>query len=181
MSNTTTIARPYAKAIFERAMDTDSFDEWSEILTVLTTLVMEKEVMAFIKNPSTIEEQQMNLLIAPFEKLDLSEMKAMHNLLHLLILNKRLMSLPDIKDLYEAFRAEKEKTLEVSIRSFSILSSEQKEKFKNSLSQRLNRKIVLNVSVDKSLLGGAVIQAGDLVIDGSVREQLNKLGARLVA
>ena len=91
------------------------------------------------------------------------------------------MLLPDIYALYEAHRAEQEKTLHVDVSSYSDLSSAQQQRLIESLSQRLQRKVSLKISIDPSLLGGAIIRAGDLVIDGSVRGKLNKLSTELAA
>jgi F-type H+-transporting ATPase subunit delta len=94
---------------------------------------------------------------------------------------ERLILLADVYIQYQALRAEQEKTLEVKVSSYDSLTAEQQQKLSQSLSQRLQREITLNVTIDKSLLGGAIIQAGDLVIDGSVRGKLNKLRTSLAA
>lgn len=91
------------------------------------------------------------------------------------------MLLPEIKALYEVYRAEQEKILEVDVVSYSELTPAQQQRLSESLSQRLSRKVSLKVSIDPSLLGGALIRAGDLVIDGSVRGKLNMLGTSLAA
>ncbi|PYD07325.1 F0F1 ATP synthase subunit delta, partial [Pseudomonas syringae pv. syringae] len=95
--------------------------------------------------------------------------------------NKRLMLLPEIEALYEVYRAEQEKILEVDVVSYSELTPAQQQRLSESLSQRLSRKVSLKISIDPSLLGGALIRAGDLVIDGSVRGKLNMLGTSLAA
>ncbi|CEK12208.1 F0F1 ATP synthase subunit delta [Legionella hackeliae] len=181
MPDTTTIARPYAKAIFEYALAVNKLSQWSEILQTLAVSVMNEAAAQFIVNPETTEAQQQELLMTPFAKSGNDELKAIANLVSLLTGNKRLMLLPDIKVQFEALRAEQEKTLVVKVRSFSELTGAQTEQLKKSLSQRLKREVTLKVSIDKSLLGGAVIQAGDLVIDGSVLEQLKRLGIGLAA
>lgn len=181
MSDTTTIARPYAKAIFEHALAAKKLSQWSEILHELAIAVLDEKAMQFITNPVATEEQQKGLLMTLFPKFEPNEKKAIENLVALLAHNKRLMLLPDIKALFEALRAEQEKTLKVKVISFSELSAAQQEQLINSLSKRLQRQVTLNLSVDESLLGGAVIHAGDLVIDGSVRGKLNKLSTDLAA
>ncbi|WED42961.1 F0F1 ATP synthase subunit delta [Legionella cardiaca] len=181
MPDTTTIARPYAKAIFEYALAVNKLSQWSEILQTLAVSVLTEEVAEFIMNPATTEAQQSELLMAPFAKTGKNELQAIENLISTLAANKRLILLPDIKVLFEALRAEQEKTLVVNVRSFSEFSAAQTEQLKTSLSQRLKREVTLKVVIDPSLLGGAVIQAGDLVIDGSVRGQLNKLSTELAA
>jgi F-type H+-transporting ATPase subunit delta len=180
MSECTTIARPYAKAIFEQALDEDKLAEWSERLQILAETVLTSEVSGFIANPVSTQEQQVELLQAVSYS-TLKEDKSLNNLITLLALNKRLMLLPDIKALYEAHKAEQEKTLSVDVSSFSAVSEKQQQQMVDALSQRLKRKVSLKISIDPSLLGGAVIRAGDLVIDGSVRGKLIKLSTGLAA
>ena len=180
MSDSTTIARPYAKAIFEHALDEKKLAQWSEYLLVLTQAVLSPEAQVFINNPASLVEQKIELLQALFSA-RIKENKALGNLITLLATNKRLMLLSEIRSLYEMHRADQEKTLDVDVISFSTVSSTQEQQLIDSLSKRLQRKVSLKISIDPSLLGGAVIRAGDLVIDGSVRGKLNKLGTGLAA
>ena len=180
MSDSTTIARPYAKAIFESALEEKKLAEWSQYLSVFAYTVLDSLANQFIANPASTNEQQIELLLSVLCSKD-KENKSLINLINLLTINKRLMLLPEIKALYEVHRAEQEKTLGVDVISFSELSSAQEKQLIESLSERLQRKVSLNISIDQSLLGGAVIRAGDLVIDGSVRGKLNKLSTDLAA
>ncbi|WP_019215644.1 F0F1 ATP synthase subunit delta [Legionella tunisiensis] len=181
MADTTTIARPYAKAIFEHALAAKKLSQWSEILQSLAMSVLDNKAMQFITNPAVTEKQQTELLMIPFAKISNKEAATIESLIALLAYNKRLMLLPDIKVLFEVLRAEQEKTLVVKVYSFSELSTAQQQHLISSLSQRLQRQVTLDVNVDQSLLGGAVIQAGDLIIDGSVRGKLSKLITDLAA
>jgi F-type H+-transporting ATPase subunit delta len=181
MAETITTARPYAKAIFEYALAANKLSQWSKILDTLALSILQEEIKQFLTNPAITDAQKVDLLLAPFTEVENEELQMIQNLLSLLARNKRLGSLPDVKVLFEELRAEQEKTLAVKVRSFSEFSPKQEEDLKNSLSQRLSRTVTLTVIIDKSLLGGAVIEAGDLVIDGSVREQLNRLGVELAA
>jgi F-type H+-transporting ATPase subunit delta len=180
MSDSTTIARPYAKAIFEYALADDKLAEWSEYLLILAQAILDPKAFEFITNPASKVEQQIALLQSIFGS-KIKESNALYNLITLLATNKRLMLLPEIKGLYEAHRAEQEKTLDVFVVSYSTLTSTQQQQMIDSLSKRIKRKVSLKISIDPSLLGGAVIRAGDLVIDGSVRGKLNKLGTGLAA
>ncbi len=178
MSDSTTIARPYAKAIFESALAEKNLAEWSVGLMTLAQAVLNPEAAQFIENPASTVEQHIELLQGLINS-GVSE--SINNLISLLATNKRLMLLPEISALYEVLRAEQEKTLDVDVSSFSDLSAAQQERLIESLSQRLQRKVSLKISIDPSLLGGAIIRAGDLVIDGSVRGKLNKLSTGLAA
>jgi len=180
MSESTTIARPYAKAIFEHALGDKKLVEWSEYLLILSQAVLAPQALDFITNPASTEEQQIELLQSVCSS-KVKEDQSLNNLIALLATNKRLLLLPEIKVLYEAHRAGHEKTLDVDVISFSEVSSAQQQKIIESLSKRLQRKVLLKISIDPSLLGGAIIRAGDLVIDGSVRGKLNKLSTGLAA
>lgn len=180
MSDSTTIARPYAKAIFEHALAEKKLAEWSEYLMILAQAVLTPQASQFIANPSSTDAQQIELLQTVCNE-KVKDDKSLNNLIALLAANKRLMLLPEIKALYEVHRAEQEKTLGVDVISFSEVSPAQQQQLIESLSNRLQRKVSLKISIDPSLLGGAVIRAGDLVIDGSVRGKLNKLGTGLAA
>ena len=184
MSDITTIARPYAKATFKHALDAKSLSTWSTILHELAQAVMDSACNEFICNPATTSDQHVNLLLevcAETNSISLEDSKVLNNLVNLLAENKRLLALPDIYAQYEALRAEQEKTLTAYVSSFAELTSKEHEHLVNALSQRLQRQVTLDVTIDTSLIGGAVIHAGDLVIDGSVRGKLNKLGSTLAA
>lgn len=180
MSDSTTIARPYAKAIFEHALAEKKLAEWSEYLLLLAQSVMTPLAAQFIASPASTDAQQVDLLLSVCNE-KVKEDSAVSNLVILLAANNRLMLLPEINALYEVHRAEQEKTLVVDVISFSTVSSAQQEQLIESLSKRLQRKVALNISIDPLLLGGAIIRAGDLVIDGSVRGKLNKLSTGLAA
>jgi F-type H+-transporting ATPase subunit delta len=182
MSDSTTIARPYAKAIFSHALDNKNLSTWSAILLNLTQAMLLPDVESFIGNPDTTLESKCQLLSAIFDKVNLaSEKKIVESLVHLLAENKRLQVLPAIYAQYEALRAAQEKTLTATVHSFTALTSTEQQNLIQSLSKRLQRQVTLEISIDESLLGGAIIQAGDLVIDGSVRGMLVKLGTNLAA
>lgn len=182
MSNTNTIARPYAKAIFQYALDTKQLSAWSNLLHYLASIMLESETSRFINNPSTTPEMHSQLFLDLIEASNhVQPRKAIENLIHLLAENKRLPALADIYAQFEAMRAEEEKTIVVDVSSFSVLNNTQRDRLIASLSQRMQRRVNLKETLDKSLLGGAVIRAGDFVIDGSVRGKLNKLASVLVA
>lgn len=181
MSDKTTIARPYAKALFEHALQEKTLTAWSHVLQQLAELLMNKPVQAFVSHPQVQDDQQVQCLEALLAKTSLSLPATLGPALSLLAENKRLLLLPDIYVQFELLRAEEEKTQVVHVHSFAPLTTEQQQLLMRSLSERLQRQVTLDVVVDKSLLGGAIIRAGDLVIDGSVRGKLSKLGTNLAA
>lgn len=182
MSDNVTIARPYAKAIFNLALNNQQLAAWSIALQALAQTILEPIASRFICNPENAVELQNQLLMSVLAKSKhAADLKHIENLVNLLIKNKRLMLLPVICAQYEMLRAEQEKTLTVQVNSFAKMTEEQEKHLVQSLSERLQRQVILEINIDQSLLGGAVIHAGDLVIDGSVRGKLTKLGAMLAA
>lgn len=182
MSDNVTIARPYAKAIFNHALREKQLVAWSIILQELAHAVLDPNASSFINNPGSAVELQSKLLLFVLEKSKHGiEQDPIEKWVNLLAENKRLLLLPDISAQFEELRAEQEKTMTVNVTSFAPLTTEQQQRLIQSLSQRLQRQVMLDMKVDKSLLGGAVIHAGDLVINGSVVEKLTKLGAALAA
>lgn len=181
MSDSITIARPYAKAVFEHALSSKHMELWSANLQALSALVQDAQVSAFIHNPATNDHQHSDLILALLDGKKNADAAHLNTFVQTLAQNKRLMVLPQIQALFEVLRSEQEKTLAVDVISYSALSDSQEKHLITSLSKRLQRQVTLNVRIDSALLGGAVIHAGDLVIDGSVRGKLNKLATGLAA
>lgn len=172
MSQLTTLARPYAKAAFKTAEEGASLQAWSKGLGLLAALMQEGKVAAYMANPAHSGQQQAATLI----ELCGSDLDgALQNFVRLLAANKRLVLLPEISGLFEALKAERERTVDVSVVSAFALDAAAEAKLAASLKARLNREIKLSSSVDKSLIGGMVVRAGDFVIDSSVRGKLKKL------
>ena len=181
MSDSITIARPYAKAVFEQALSTHHLKEWSHYLRSFTLLTEDNAAHNFLTNPAASASQKVELVMTAVAHVDKKEGACVQNFIEVLAHNKRLSLLPDIMILFEELRSEQEKTMTVNVTSFAPLSALQQEKLITSLSKRLQRKVTLSLAIDTELMGGAVIYAGDLVIDGTVREQLNKLRTGLAA
>ena len=172
MTDTTTLARPYAKAAFEVASQDNALQNWSNLLSLLSSVARQPAVNSVLRDPSLSSGQ----IATSFESICSEEIDSKgKNFIRLLAENKRLVLLSEIAELYEALKAERERSLEVEITSAFAISSEIAEKLAVSLKKRLEREINLTTSVDESLVGGAVIRAGDMVIDSSVRGKLTKL------
>lgn len=172
MSQLTTLARPYAKAAFKAAEEGASLQTWSQGLGLLAALLQQDKVAAYMGNPAHSGEQQANTLLALCgDELDAK----LQNLVRLLASNKRLPLLPEIHVLFEDLKAERERVVEVDVVSAFPLDAEAEAKLTASLKSRLDREVKLSSRVDKSLIGGMVVRAGDLVIDSSVRGKLKKL------
>ncbi|ALP54268.1 ATP synthase F0F1 subunit delta [Candidatus Tenderia electrophaga] len=176
MAEKTTIARPYAQAMFESAKEKGNMDQVAEALQIAAAAVSDPALAAMIGNPDVADDKIIALLI------DLCGDRAsteVGNFFKLLAEYDRLAVLPEISALFERYRAEEERTIEAEVISASELNDAQKTDIASGLKKRLGRDVTLACRVDESLIGGAIIRAGDLVIDGSITSQLTKLGHAL--
>jgi F-type H+-transporting ATPase subunit delta len=171
-----TIARPYAKAAFEYARAANAFAGWSLGLKTAAEIVADPRVAPLTKDPRWQGEDMVKFISeVAGSKLD----AGMQNFLRVLAENRRLLVLPEIAANYEVLRSAVENTVEVEVTSAVKLSDAQIEKLKAALGTRLKRQVRMQNSVDASLLGGAVVRAGDLVIDGSLKGRLQRLATDL--
>ncbi|MDC1436518.1 F0F1 ATP synthase subunit delta [Gammaproteobacteria bacterium] len=172
MAELTTLARPYARAAFEVAVKTKDLQLWSDMLTQLANVVSNERVAGLLSLPSLTGEQQAKIVI------DLcgDEINAqVQNFVIVLSENKRLSLLPEIVGLFDILKAEQEKTVDVEISTAFALIDETEKKLAEAIKAKLNRDVKIHSQIDKNLIGGIVIRAGDLVIDDSVRGKLHKL------
>jgi F-type H+-transporting ATPase subunit delta len=172
MAELSTIARPYAKAAFEYARDSSSLTQWSEQLTTVAAAVGDESVKLMLGNPGMTAAQQAQTLndvcgeaIGP----------QVQNFVVILASNKRLSLLPEIVTQFEQHKANQEKSVDVEVISAFEVADETKNKLAEVLGKKLEREVRVSSSIDEDLIGGVLIRAGDLVIDGSVRGRLNKL------
>jgi F-type H+-transporting ATPase subunit delta len=172
MAELTTIARPYAKAAFEVAAFADSLQSWSEMLAQLAKVVSNERVAEVLASPSLTGEQQAKIIIDLCGD-EINE--PLQNFVAVLSENKRLPLLPEIFALFDVLKAEREKTVDVEISTAFELADETELKLAQAIKAKLNRDVNIHSQIDKNLIGGMVIRAGDLVIDDSVRGKLNKL------
>ena len=176
MAELTTLARPYAKALFETAQAADTLSAWSATLALLAAVVREPAVVALLDAPERTARQQAETIIDIAA--DALDDKA-RNLVGLLAENRRLPLLPMISDQFDVLKAQREQTVDVELVSAQEISDEQQQALSSALSRRLDRQVNINLSVDQSLLGGILIRAGDTIIDGTIRGRLNKLAEAL--
>lgn len=182
MAETTTIARPYARAAFEQAeAKRGGLKRWSDMLGTAAVVAADPAMQRLLANPRLSPQQKADLVIDLCNEIPESAhpTRECQNFIRLLAENRRLALLPEIYALYERLRTEAEKTIQAEVISAFDLSEEQRARIAESLKAKLKREIELEVKVDEALLGGAIIRAGDLVIDGSARGRLAKLGSAL--
>lgn len=149
-----------------------ALDNWSKMLTLSAAVASNESVAALLKSPALSSDQ----IADSFLRVCGDELDAKgKNFISLLAENKRLVLLPQIAQLYDALKANQEKSVDVEITTAFEISSEIATKLAEALKARLQREIKLATSVDVSLIGGAIIRAGDTVIDSSIRGKLSKL------
>ncbi|MBZ2169529.1 MULTISPECIES: F0F1 ATP synthase subunit delta [Marinobacter] len=172
MAELRTLARPYAKAAFSAAQELNQLAEWDKVLTVAGQVTANADIRRLLANPGLEEQKKAELIleVAGEEATD-----QVRNFFSVLAGNQRLALLPEIAVLFNTYRADLERTVDIDVTSAFELTDEQQQKLAQALSEKLERKVSLAASLDKSLIGGAVIRTGDLVIDASVRGKLKKL------
>ena len=178
MAELSSIARPYAQAVFELAKDSGHYGPWSEALEFLAKVAADKDMAALFSNPRVSRQQAADIVIELLGEAVGDEPK---NLVRLLAQNRRLQALSAILKQYELLRAEAERTIRAELESALPISDEEQRRIAGALKTRLGREVELVVTTNRELVGGAVIRAGDLVIDGSIRARLERLAAAVSA
>jgi len=178
MADKTTIARPYARAAFEEARGANRLGPWSESLRTAATVVEDPRVAALLGNPRVTSSELAQLLI-DIAGPQLGDHGT--NFVRTLAENHRLAYLPEISTLFDELKDEAEKIVDVTVTSAAPLDDSQRKTLAAALERKLKRAIRMQCHTDPALIGGAVLQAGDLVIDGSLRTQLNRITYELTA
>lgn len=172
MAEIATLARPYANAVFDLARSAGRMTEWSPMLGLLARAVETDEVKALVALPSLAPAVKAHRLIELVrEEVD----DRCRRFVNVLADNHRLELLPEIAAQFEALKAEAEQTLDVEITAAVELTDRQVDAYATALRGRFEQAVDVKVEIDPGLVGGAVIRAGDTVIDGSVRGRLTRL------
>ncbi len=184
MADSHTLARPYARALFDLANASGKLEQWSSALSSAALIASNSDVTALIDNPRVDQAAQLSVLTDLIgqagESYLLNGQDAEGtNFLKLLIENNRVAILPEIAQLFEALKAATENVVEATITTATELSDSQISTLQHALSAKLGQRVTVSTEIDQDLIGGAVIRAGDFVIDGSVRSQLAKLANTL--
>jgi F-type H+-transporting ATPase subunit delta len=175
MSELTNVARPYAKAAFYFSVEQNALAAWADMLFFAAEVAKNPAVAERLHSNSAAEAQAAFFIQVCGEQLNAHG----QNLIKVMAENQRLAALPAVFDGYLVLKAEYEKETTVDVVSATTLSTAQQDKLIAALSQRLARKVKLNCSVDPTVVGGMLIKAGDMVIDGSVRGKLDRLATAL--
>lgn len=175
MSSDATLARPYARAAFELAQAGNKLPEWSRQLEIAGALASDNRIAALLIDPRRTQREAVDLLLPP----DSSADGTFPDFLRELADHQRLPVLPEIARQFEALRREAEGTLRATVRSAVALDESQIASLKAALARRFSRQVEIETAIDPALIGGAVIEAGETVIDGSVRGRLERLAQEL--
>jgi F-type H+-transporting ATPase subunit delta len=183
MADSSTIARPYAKALFDLANGERKLGEWSAALGAAAAVVADAGAQRALANPGFDDAARAALIGSVAAAVKGGELLASghgKNLLQVLAENDRLTALPQIAAQFDALKAEAENKVKVTVTAATQVDGAIAEQIKKALQQKLGRAVELTLAVDASLIGGAIIQAADMVIDGSVRTRLQRLTEKLV-
>jgi F-type H+-transporting ATPase subunit delta len=184
MADNNTIARPYAQAVFELANEAGELSAWSASLEVAGQLLADDGLVEFLSTPELSDDKRLEFLSGLFKSANATKLaggdKRGDNFLKLLLENKRIRVLPEISAHFEVLKADVENTVEATVTSAAPLSSKQKNEIASALKKRLGRDVNITTEIDENLIGGAVIRAGDVVIDGSLRARLEGLANALI-
>jgi len=176
MSSITTLARPYAKAAFGLARDAGGTDSWLAMLELASNIATDAAVASVLKNPLVSTGQAIELMTqSGGENFD----ERFNGFIKVLGANRRLPLLPEIHVLFRGLKLAAEQRLQVRVVAARALEENQTARLRDALTRRFNCEIEIDSEIDPGILAGAVIYAGDQVIDGSLRGRLQKLSAAL--
>lgn len=187
MADNNTIARPYARAVFELASEENSLAEWSAALAAGKALMSDGQTEKFLAKPSLNDTQKLDFLTGLLKSIGGDSScfaggdEQGTNFLKLLLEYRRCSVLPEISVHFESLKADAENVVDVTVTSAVALSAEQQKSIAGALKERLGRDVNLSTEIDENLIGGAVIRAGDVVIDGSLRSRLEGLSNALIS
>jgi len=176
MADRATIARPYARAAFAHAQEFRDLAAWSKLLGSAAVGAADSRVARLIGNPHVMGDELVDLLGGLSGN---SGGEGGRNFLKALAENRRLVLLPQIAEQFEALRAEVENVVDVEVIAAQEIAAPQQKKLAAALKKRLGRDVRMHTRIDETLLGGAIVRAGDLVIDGSLKGRLERLGSAL--
>ena len=175
MSELTTVARPYAKAAFEFAVEAKAMDSWLAQLTFAAEVAQDETIIGFVSGGASVEQAQTLFLNVCGEQVDSQG----QNFLKVMAENERLLVLPQVLEQFIALKADFDQEVSVDVTSAVEVTAEQKTTLRAALEKRLARKVKLNCEIDANVVSGLIIKAGDMVIDGSVKGKLNRLATTL--
>ncbi len=178
MAELSTLARPYAKAVFEYAKAKGALNEWADFLYALRCIVSNDKIGGHLLDPNVKSEARISLLIDLASQWKVNESE---NFLRLLDVNNRIMLIPTIEQIFNTFKSDEENTLRAIVSTAYEMDESDKLNFETSLKKRFNQSFEVTYKVQKELIGGVLINVNDRIIDASLLGKLNKLNDSLRA
>ncbi len=175
MADYETAARPYAKAFFELAQEQDSLDTWQNGLELAASIAADADMGAFLESPDALPREIGQVFLSVLEAAGADAGNDFSNAIRLLAENSRLAALPAITAQFAELKQQAEGKIEVRVKSEQALTDAQQAQIAQSMAKRLGKEVNLTAEVEESLIAGAIITAGDLVIDGSASGRIEKL------
>jgi F-type H+-transporting ATPase subunit delta len=176
MAELTTIARPYAQAVFKLAQESGTLSEWADMLRLLSAVVQDAEIKDLLRGQRLEKDKLISLLQSVCERYLIVEAK---NLVALLGENRKLSLLPEIQCQYDVLKGAQEGYVTVDVVSTYAVKTQQKQQIVEALKTRLGKEVQVNTTIDRSLLGGWLIRYGDKVLDLSIRGRLQQMTVEL--
>jgi F-type H+-transporting ATPase subunit delta len=182
MADRSTIARPYARAAFDEARADKRLTQWSDAINIGAQVVQDARVQKLLDHPSVTSAELADFVIGVANgNLDQDGATPVRNFVQTLAENRRLGYLPEIAEIFNELKDAEEGIVDVTVTSAAPLDQQQQLTLSEALSRKLKRQVRLHCETDASLIGGAVLRAGDLVIDGSLRTRLDRIATELTA
>jgi F-type H+-transporting ATPase subunit delta len=178
MADKTTVARPYARAAFQEAKGDSRLAPWSQALRTGAAVIEDSRVQNLLGNPH-VTPAQLAELVSSIAGEQLNEEG--RNFVKTLAENRRLRFLPEISRMFDELKDAAEGVVDVTVTSAAPLDEQQQRVLADAMKKRLKRDVRLHAETDATLIGGAVLRAGDLVIDGSLRTRLEQIAYELTA
>jgi len=176
MADFTTVARPYASAVYKLAAETSSVDSWGDALQLISAVASDAEMLKLLDNPKLDKDKKGEMLI---HVLDDKLNEQQKNLIAIMAGNGRLKVLSEVAEQFEIYRAAAEGKVDAEVVSAFALSSAQEAAITATLKNKLGLEVTLTTTVDESLIGGVIIKAGDTIIDASMKSRLEALAITL--
>ena len=176
MAEPSTVARPYAEAVFRLADDKGELAQWSQMLAALATVGNDDRVQRAVADPSFSDAKVAGVFISILAGKLSGDAE---NFVRVLARNDRLRLFPEIRTQFEALKNEREGVVEADVYSAFELSEAQLADLVQRLEKKTGRKVRTRVNIDRELIGGVKIVLGDKVIDASARAQLGALETAL--
>jgi F-type H+-transporting ATPase subunit delta len=177
MSELSTLARPYAEAVFQIARDGGLLDAWLATLERLAFTAADPSVRALAGDPRVLDAQLVDLL---FGAVGDSAPVGLHSMLSLVVENHRLDALPGIATQFRSLKNAHEGVADATVETAFELDHEALSSLQASLERRLGLRLNVQVTVDPSLIGGVRVTVGDKVLDASVRRRLDGMRSALL-